>query len=139
MKKYLFVLTLLLMVSLMMSCGSSTAADFSAEFFAQNHNIAAGAELRKVAMELRPMHAGSTEQVVIFHITLRNTTNEPRVYRVLAVIEGAEGLPAAGIGMIPHDDQGVLKVQPGQEFTDRVAVSYDRIPNNFLLTVTVEN
>ena len=134
MKKYLFVLFLiivLLPILILTSCSKSTS---SAVVIAENHVITDKAELIKVNIELRPVTSGSKEKVVIFFITLKNVTDKPLVYKAVAIIDGKH----AGEGAIPDDEAGIKKAMPGQEITDRVAVMYNKIPTNFVLYIDVE-
>ena len=134
MKKYLLVLLVIIAFfpMLMTSCGGGSSSEVVSP---QGHVITDKAELRRVSMELRPVSSGSSERIVVFSITLRNVTDTPLVYTVTAIIDDI----AAGIGTIPDDEEGLLRVMPGQEYNDRVAVMYNMIPSNFVLYIDVAN
>ncbi len=103
-------------------------------FADQGHSITDKAELKKVAMELKAIDAKSKEKIVLFSLTLKNTTQTPLVYKATAIIDNK----SAGEGIIPSDEQGLKKVMPGEEFTGQVSVMYDKMPTNFILIVDVE-
>ena len=96
------------------------------------HKVTNKAEMTKVGINLRTIGGG--EKVVVFSITLKNTDKVPHVYNVMALVDDTW----AGVGIIPADEQQKARINPGEEATGQVAVTYDKIPTNFFLTVDVD-
>jgi hypothetical protein len=103
-------------------------------FADSGHVITDKAELKGISITTRNIDGKSNEKVVLFTLTLKNTSNEPRVYKALAIIDNK----SAGEGIIPSDEQGLKRVKPGEEVTGQVAVMYNTFPTNFVLMVDVE-
>lgn len=106
-----------------------------ANTFADGHSITDKAELSKVAFEVKPIVKGSTENMVMIYVDLKNTTNEPMMYKMTAILDDKY----AGEGIVPVDEQRQKRVKPGEVVTGKIAVTYDKIPTNFILLVDEEN
>lgn len=88
-----------------------------------SYDIDPSAELRKVAFYQRNVRSASSEQLVVFEVTLKNVDTTPRLYSVTVHIPGAgaseDFAPAKG------DDA----VAPGEEATASVAILAGELPS----------
>ncbi|GJL83147.1 MAG: hypothetical protein DHS20C01_27810 [marine bacterium B5-7] len=91
---------------------------------ALNFDIDSSAELRKVAMYQKNIRKASSEQLVIFEVTLQNVDTVPRLYSVIVHIPGV----GAGEDFAPQ--KGDELIEPGAEATASVAVLADTFPTN---------
>lgn len=103
--------------------------------FAEEHMITDKAELQKVSFELKPVVKGSTENMVLFSVQLKNISGKPMMYKMTAILDEKY----AGEGIVPVDEQRQQRVQPDEVVTGKIAVTYDKIPTNFILFIDEEN
>ena len=107
----------------------------SVQAYVDEHVITDKAELLKVAFEVKPIVKGSNENMVLIYVDLKNTTSQPMMYRMTAILDDKY----AGEGIVPVDEQRQKRVKPGEVVTGKIAVTYDKLPTNFVLFIDEEN
>ena len=92
------------------------------------------AQLLKVAFEVKPIVKGSPENMVMIYVDLKNVTDKPMMYKMTAILDDKYG----GEGIVPVDEQRQKRVAPGEVVTGKIAVTYDKLPTNFVLFIDEE-
>lgn len=121
MKKIIFIICLLSVV-------------MAAQVFADDHVVTDKAQLLKVAFEVKPIVKGSPENMVMIYVDLKNVTDKPMMYKMTAILDDKYG----GEGIVPVDEQRQKRVAPGETVTGKIAVTYDKLPTNFVLFIDEE-
>ena len=121
MKKIIFIICLLSVV-------------MAAQVFADDHVVTDKAKLLKVAFEVKPIVKGSPENMVMIYVDLKNVTDKPMMYKMTAILDDKYG----GEGIVPVDEQRQKRVAPGEVVTGKIAVTYDKLPTNFVLFIDEE-
>jgi len=80
------------------------------------------AELKKVGMYLKKIRKKSTQDAVVFVITIKNSNSVPHLYSVTVAIPGAGGSE----GFIPA--KGNKKLAPQAEGTTSIGIIYSEFP-----------
>jgi len=80
------------------------------------------AELKKVGMYLKKIRKKSTQDAVVFVITIKNSNSVPHLYSVTVAIPGAGGSE----GFIPA--KGNKKLAPQAEGTTSIGIIYPEFP-----------
>lgn len=80
------------------------------------------AELKKVGMYLKKIRKKSTQEAVVFDVTIKNTNSVSHLYSVTVAIPGAGGSE----GFIPA--KGNKKLAPQAEGTTSIGIIYPEFP-----------
>lgn len=112
----------LTITSLAVFCSLALSAAAMAEGL--SFDIAPKAELKKVAMSLEKIRKKSTENAVVFEVTIKNTDSTPHLYSVTVVIPGIGG----GEDFIPA--KGDEKLAPQAEGTASIGIISPEFPKS---------
>lgn len=89
-----------------------------------SYDMDPSAKLKKVAMYQQSVRKASSEQLVVFEVTVQNVGDEPRLYSVIVHVPGV----GAGEDFVPA--QGEEKIAPGEEAMASVAVLAAEFPTS---------
>ena len=113
-------LTKLFIILMAVFCSLVFSTTVMAE--ALSFDITDKAELKKVGMYLKKIRKRSTQEAVVFDVTIKNTDSVPHLYSVTVAIPGAGGSE----GFIPA--KGDKKLAPKAEGTASIGIIYPEFP-----------
>lgn len=87
------------------------------------HDIDPSAALENVAVSQKNVRKASSEQLVVFEVSLKNLADEPKLYSVIVYIPGV----GAGEGFAP-DKEG--SIAPGEVGSASVAILSNTMPGD---------